>query len=82
MVRKSGDDWFLGALTNSEPRELRIRLNFLGAGNWKMRLWKDGVDAAENAEHLATEERAVQSGDTLSLQLAPAGGCVARLQKQ
>jgi alpha-glucosidase len=82
MVRKSGDDWFLGALTNSEPRQLNIRLNFLGAGNWKMQLWKDGADAAENAEHLATEERTVQSGDTLSLQLAPAGGCVARLQKQ
>jgi len=82
MVRKSGDDWFLGALTNSEPRELNIKLDFLGAGSWKMRLWKDGADAAENAEHLATEDRTVQSSDTLIMRLAPAGGCVARLQKQ
>jgi alpha-glucosidase len=82
MARKSGDTWFLGALTNREPRELKIKLDFLGAGNWKMRLWKDGADAAENAEHLATEERTVRSGDTLTVRLAPAGGCVARLQKQ
>jgi alpha-glucosidase len=82
VARKSGDDWYLGALTGSEARELNIKLDFLGAGDWKMRLWKDGADAAENAEHLASEERTVQSGDTLSVWLAPAGGCVARLQRQ
>ena len=47
-----------------------------------MRHWKDGADAAENAEQIAIEERSVQSGDTLELHLAPAGGGVARLQKQ
>jgi alpha-glucosidase len=82
MARRSGDAWFLGALTNSQPRELAIKLDFLGPGSWKLQFWKDGADASENAEHLATEERTVQSGETLSLRLAPAGGCVARLQKQ
>jgi alpha-glucosidase len=82
MARKSGDDWYLGALTGSESRELSIKLDFLGAGNWKIRLWKDGADAAENAELLDTQEQTVQSGDTLTVRLAPAGGCVARLQKQ
>ncbi|HJS09352.1 MAG TPA: glycoside hydrolase family 97 C-terminal domain-containing protein, partial [Pirellulales bacterium] len=70
-----------GALTNSEPRKLTIKLDFLGSGSWKLRLWKDGANASENAEHLATEERTVEQGDTLSLRLAPAGGCVACLKK-
>ena len=82
MARKSGNDWFLGALTNSQPREVSVKLDFLGSGSWKMRLWKDGAEADENAEHLATEERTVRSGDALTWRLAPAGGCVARLQKQ
>jgi alpha-glucosidase len=82
MARQSGDDWFLGALTNREPRELSLKLDFLGPGRWTMRLWKDGADAKENAEQIATDERTVGSGDTLSVRLAPAGGCVARLQKQ
>jgi alpha-glucosidase len=82
MARKSGDDWFLAALTNADSRELSIKLDFLGAGTWKLRLWKDGANASDDAEHLATEERTFQSGETLSLRLAPAGGCVARLQKQ
>ena len=82
MARKSGDAWYLGALTNSQPRELRVDLGFLGTGRWKMRLWKDAADAEENAEHLAIEERTVRSGDSLRLRLAPAGGCVARLERQ
>jgi alpha-glucosidase len=82
VARQSGDAWFLGALTNSESRELNVELDFLGRGNWKMKLWKDASDADVNAEHLATEERTVQAGDTVTLRLAPAGGCVARFQKQ
>jgi alpha-glucosidase len=82
VARQSGDDWYLGALTNSKSREVTAKLDFLPPGNWKMRHWKDGAGAADNAEQIAVEERSVQSGDTLELHLAPAGGAVARLQKQ
>jgi alpha-glucosidase len=82
MVRQAGDGWFLGALTNSQPRELTIALDFLPPGRWQMRLWKDAADAHETAERLATEERSVRTGDVITLRLAPAGGCVARFQRQ
>jgi alpha-glucosidase len=82
MARQSGEEWFLGALTNSQSRELSIKLDFLGAGTWQMQQWTDGADAAENAEHLAIEERTVSAGDTLRWRLAPAGGGVARLQRR
>jgi alpha-glucosidase len=82
MARQSGNDWFLAALTNSQQRDLTLKLDFLAPGTWKMRLWKDGIDAAENAEHLANQESTVRSGDTLTWRLAPAGGSVARLQRQ
>jgi alpha-glucosidase len=82
MARQSGDDWFLGALTNGQSRDLKIKLDFLAPGTWKMQQWKDGPDAAQNAEDLAVEDRSVQAGDTVELHLAPAGGAVARLHKQ
>jgi alpha-glucosidase len=82
MARQKGEEWFLGALTNSQSREVSVKLDFLGPGTWKMRQWKDGADAAENAEHLAIEEHTVTAGDTLQWRLAPAGGGVARLQRQ
>jgi alpha-glucosidase len=82
MARQSGEEWFLGALTNSQAREVSIKLDFLGPGTWTIRQWNDGVDAVENAEHLAIDERTVNAGDMLHWRLAPAGGGVARLQRQ
>jgi alpha-glucosidase len=82
MARQSGEEWFLGALTNSQAREVSIKLDFLGPGTWTIRQWNDGVDAVENAEHLAIDERTVSAGDMLHWRLAPAGGGVARLQRQ
>ncbi len=82
MARRSGTSWFLGALTDSTAREISIKLAFLGSGTWKLRLWKDAADSNVNAEHIEVEERTVTAADTLALRLAPAGGCVARLQKE
>lgn len=82
MARRSGHDWFIGALTNSNPRRLPLKLDFLGAGRWKLRWWHDAADSGEKAEHLEIEDRVVTAGDTLDFQLAPAGGAVARLVRE
>lgn len=77
IARQSGRDWFLGALTDSAPREETVKLDFLGPGKWKMRLWRDTPDSAINAEHLEIIERQITASDVLNLHLAPAGGAVA-----
>jgi alpha-glucosidase len=80
IVRRSGQDWFLGALTDSNPRSIPVKLDFLGSGKWKLRMWKDAADSGVNAEHAETEERVVTAADTIELRLAPAGGAAARFQ--
>jgi alpha-glucosidase len=77
MARRSGGEWYLGALTDRQRRQIPIRLDFLGPGNWTMCLWSDAPDSDRNAEHLQTETRKVTAGDTLDLRLAPSGGAVA-----
>jgi alpha-glucosidase len=79
IVRRAGPAWFVGALTNSNPRQLPVKLDFLGPGRWKLRWWHDADDSGEKAEHIAIEEKVVTAADTLDLKLAPAGGAVARL---
>lgn len=80
MARRSGDRWFLGALTDSNPREMTIDLRFLKKGQWRLQLWKDAPDAGQDAEHLQKDERVIRSTDTLKVWLAPAGGFAACLQ--
>jgi hypothetical protein len=57
-------------------------LDFLKKSRWKLRLWKDAADSDVNAEHVGIEDRVVTPRDTLTVHLAPGGGCVARLQRE
>ena len=77
IVRRNGNRWFLGALTNSKGRDIPVKLDFLGAGSWTVTLWKDAPDSGTEGTHLVIEKKRVTSADLLTLQLARAGGAVA-----
>lgn len=78
IARRSGPDWYVGALNNSYPRVKNVKLDFLGPGKWHLRWWKDAPDSGENAEHLTIDEQDVTAGDTLDLKMASAGGAALR----
>src|ERR1051325_9464684 len=67
IVRRNGNKWFLGALTDRNARDLSVKLDFLGKGSWKMKIWKDAPDSDTAAEHLLTEERTVNAAAALNL---------------
>jgi alpha-glucosidase len=78
IARRSGDSWFLGALTNSYPRTRSVKLDFLAPGKWKMRFWHDTRRTLEvDPEDIQIEERTVSAGDTLDILMAGGGGAVA-----
>ena len=80
IARRNGSRWFLGALTDRNPRDITVKLDFLKKGPWRLKLWHDAPDSDTNGEHLVIEERVVKSSDTLTLHLARAGGAVACLE--
>ena len=82
MARRSGTDWFLGALNNDYTRVCSTKLDFLGEGKWKMRWWHDAHDSDANPEHIEIEERPVTAGETLNLRMSPGGGAVIRFVRE
>lgn len=80
IVRRNGNRWFLGALTDRNARDIPVKLDFLGQGSWALKLWKDSLDSDTVGEHLATEQRVVTAADGLTLRLARAGGAVASFE--
>lgn len=77
MARESAKGvWLVGAATDESARELDIPLSFLPPGSWQATIVQDGADAhyLTNRETLRTEQRTVQSTDTLRVKLAPGGG--------
>ena len=76
------ENWFLGSITNEEPRELQVPLDFLENGqSYRAHIYRD-ADAAHwdnNPSAIAIEAYAVEAGTTLQLKLAPGGGAAVSL---
>ena len=74
---RGGDDWYLGAVTDEQPRTLEVALDFLEPGlRYTAQVYRDGdrADFRDNREDIVIEPREVRATDTLSLRLAPGGG--------
>ena len=80
IARRSGNEWFLGAITDWEARELDVELSFLGDGNFVLKEWKDGVNADQHAEDFKVAERDVTKTTTVKVKMAPGGGWAARVR--
>jgi alpha-glucosidase len=84
MARKDrgGDDWYLGAITDEEPRTLSVSLGFLDEGRrYRATIYRDGRDAGHDRDGhaLDIEVRPVSRHDRLQLVLAPGGGTAIRI---
>jgi alpha-glucosidase len=81
MARKKGDNWFIGAMTNWDSRALTLDLSFLEEGEYEAVIFQDGVNAGRQATDYKKVIKKVSSHDNLTVELAPGGGWVARLEK-
>lgn len=75
LARRSGRDWYVGAMTNEEGRTIRIPLDFLGSGRFTATTYADG----ETPTDVDITARAVTAGDSLTLELKGSGGAAVRL---
>ncbi|MGZ8878361.1 MAG: glycoside hydrolase family 97 catalytic domain-containing protein, partial [Candidatus Aminicenantales bacterium] len=80
IARRSGDGWWIGAMTNWDARELDLPLDFLGAGEYEATIFADGADAAVEATSLEITKKTVKAGDRLMLKLAPGGGAAVMIK--
>ena len=82
LARRSGPDWYVGALTDWEEREFVIDLSFLGKGKYEASIYEDGRNADRNGNDYRRLKKSVLSGDRIGIKLAPGGGWVARFSSQ
>jgi len=81
MARQHGSDWYVGAMTNWEARDLEVPLNFLGDGEYEAQIFADGPDASKVATSLSITKKRVKAGDKLAVHLAPGGGLAVILSR-
>jgi alpha-glucosidase len=79
LARRSGKEWFVGAITDWTARDMDLDLTFLPSGNYTMEIFQDGINADRYAGDYKRTKTSVKSGDKMKIHLAPGGGWAARI---
>ncbi len=74
VARRKSADWYLGAMTDWNPREFQIDFSFLPEGKFEMEIMRDGVNADRFAEDYQKELLNVDKNTKLTINLASGGG--------
>lgn len=82
IARRSGDTWYIGAMTDWTPRELELDLSFLPAGNYEVESFADGVNADRAARDYRKQIAPLAQDRMLKIRMAPGGGFAARIQAE
>ena len=77
IARRAGDVWYVGAMTNSQPRNLSIDLGFLNPeAEYEVLALGDGKNASKHPTDykIYTETLSVNSPRSIEVEMAPGGG--------
>ncbi|MDR0370229.1 MAG: glycoside hydrolase family 97 protein [Prevotellaceae bacterium] len=80
MARRSGDDWFVGAITNNDAREISIPLDFLDKGKKYIATIYTDDDTISTQTKVAVTGKVVSTEDALKFQLKASGGAAIQLR--
>ena len=79
VARRSGNDWYVGAMNNWTAREVEVEFSFLPVGNFSMSSYEDGVNADRMAGDYRLTKSKVNRSTKLKIKLAPGGGWAAHI---
>ncbi|MFA9452363.1 MAG: glycoside hydrolase family 97 protein [Candidatus Aminicenantaceae bacterium] len=79
IARKSGEEWYLGAMTDWSPRELIVDFSFLPPGDHSMEFFQDGPNADRYGNDFEQGRKTISQDQKIRIRLAPGGGWAARI---
>jgi alpha-glucosidase len=80
IARRSGERWYLAAISGDDAAQLPLPLTFLGKGNWTLRGFADKADSSDY-QAVVESTRDVNAESVLPLSLAPGGGVAGIISK-
>ncbi len=81
IARKFEDKWFIGGMTNSQARDIRFGLKFLGSSRYETVIYSDASDGDTNPGKVIITKLNAGSGNKIALKMAKGGGFAVMLKK-
>ena len=80
QARRSGDDWYVGAMNNTEGRTISVPTDFLSHSYYMVDIFND--DSTLNTRtKVSTHTIKIKAGNPITLQLQPSGGAALHFKK-
>ncbi|MBB6109244.1 alpha-glucosidase [Mucilaginibacter lappiensis] len=76
IAKRSGKDWYIGAMTNDSERTIQLKMDFLPLGKYTLSSWADVISSPQS---LTRSKSAVSAGSVIHIRLDIAGGWVAKI---
>jgi alpha-glucosidase len=73
-ARRSGDDWFIGTITNDSARARKLSFDFLPKGKKYRAVFYTDDTTVNTATHVRLDRRTVDASTTETISLLPSGG--------
>lgn len=80
QMRRSGNDYFVGAMTNIQGRTISIKTDFLPKGKYVVEIYNDDPTLSTRTKVRSTK-KTIRAGQTINLQLQPNGGAALHFYK-
>lgn len=81
---RASEDWYVGAVTDEEARQIPLSFDFLDPGGiYEATIYRDGEDAdwETNPYPLTIETQTIRANDLMMLDLAAGGGAAIQLRR-
>ena len=80
IARRSGKNWYIGAMTNWTEREYEISLDFLGNGNYTAEIYEDAPDSGKFPKKNNIRKIKVTRNSKLPIKMVSGGGIAINVQ--
>lgn len=77
LAKRKGTQWYIGAMTNESPRNIKIPLDFLADGTYSAEIWQDG----KTISSVTKTHQTLNKRKSVKLSLAGSGGAVVVLSE-
>ncbi len=79
VARRRASEWYVGAMTDGQAREVVLPLEFLGPGDRVLEIYSDPGDPGAAATEMVEGRSLVDASAVVRVRLAPAGGAALRI---
>lgn len=78
-ARRKGSDWWVGGITDWNPRDIEVDFSFLGPGQYEATVFEDGANAHRLGRDYKKSSRKIDASSRLKFHLAPGGGVALKI---